>query len=205
VGRRRLGTGLAVVGFNVESGGARPDVVDDRIVAAQGVDLRGFSEDQDAIWGTLFAQAAAQGKTGAFTPILGTTGGGDRLVIVYHQDRFDLVRHFELPDINIGGIVPAPLVAHLHLKPAGSEFLLMVNHLYRSNAAGRQEQARLLNAWACQQTLPIIAVSDYNFDWDVTNGDTVHDPGSDLLTSDGGLPGGGRRNSSGPHARSTAS
>jgi hypothetical protein len=30
---------LRVVGFNVESGGARPDVVDDRIAAAQGVDL----------------------------------------------------------------------------------------------------------------------------------------------------------------------
>jgi hypothetical protein len=32
-----------MVGFNVESGGARPNVVDDLIAAAQGVDLWGFS------------------------------------------------------------------------------------------------------------------------------------------------------------------
>ena len=141
---------LRVVGVNVESGGARPDVVDDLIAGAQGVDLWGVSEVQDAIWATRFAQAAAQGETGSFAPILGTTGGGDRLLIVYHQERFDLVRQFELTDINIGGNVRAPLVAHFRLKPAGPEFLFMVNHLYRSHAAGRHEQARLLNTWARQ-------------------------------------------------------
>jgi endonuclease/exonuclease/phosphatase family metal-dependent hydrolase len=176
---------LRVVRFNVESGGARPDVVDDLIAEAQGVDLWGFSEVQDASWATTFAQAAAQGETGAFTPILGTTGGGDRLMIVYHRDRFDLVCQFELTDINSGGNVRAPLVAHLRLKPDGPELLFMVNHLYRSNTERRHEQARLLNAWARQQTLPVIAVGDYNFDGDVRNGDTAHDPGYDLLTGDG--------------------
>jgi hypothetical protein len=86
-----------VVGFNVESGGARPEVVDDLIAGAQGVDLWGFSEVQDQSWATAFAQAAAQGETAAFTPILGTTGGGDRLLIVYNHERFDMVRKFELP------------------------------------------------------------------------------------------------------------
>jgi len=175
---------LRVVGFNVESGGARPDVVDDLIAEAQGVDLWGFSEVQDAIRATMFAQAAAEGETGTFAPILGTTGG-DRLLIVYHCDRFDLVRSFELTDINIGGNVRAPLAAQLRLKPAGPEFLFMVNHLYRSNTERRHEQARLLNVWARSQTLPVIAVGDYNFDWDVSNGDTVHDRGYDLLIVDG--------------------
>ena len=46
---------LRVVGFNVESGWARPDVVDDLIAAAQDVDLWGFLEVQDAIWATMFA------------------------------------------------------------------------------------------------------------------------------------------------------
>jgi hypothetical protein len=87
---------LRVVGFNVESGGARPDIVDDLIAGAQDVDLWGLSEVQDTIWATRFAQAAAQGETGAFAPILGTTSGGDRLLIIYHQDRFDLIRQFEL-------------------------------------------------------------------------------------------------------------
>jgi endonuclease/exonuclease/phosphatase family metal-dependent hydrolase len=78
-------------------------------------------------------------------------------------------------------------VAKLRLKPAGPEFLFMVNHLYRSNTDRRHEQAGLLNAWARSQTLPVIAVGDYNFDWDVSNGDTVHDRGYDLLIADGVL------------------
>jgi endonuclease/exonuclease/phosphatase family metal-dependent hydrolase len=76
-------------------------------------------------------------------------------------------------------------VAHFRLKPAGPELLFMVNHLYRGNADGRHEQARLLNAWAREQTIPVIAVGDYNFDWDVTTGETVHDQGYDLLTAEG--------------------
>jgi hypothetical protein len=41
-----------------------------------------------------------------------------------------------------------PLVAHFRFKPAGAKFLFMVNHLYRSKAERRHEQARLLNEWA---------------------------------------------------------
>jgi hypothetical protein len=47
------------------------------------------------------------------------------------------------------------------------------------------EQARLLNGWAREQTLLVIAAGDYNFDWAVTNGARVHDQGYDLLTADG--------------------
>jgi hypothetical protein len=61
---------LWVVGVTVESEGTRPDVVDDRIAAAQGMDLWGFSEVQDAIWATLLARAAAQGGSRA-TAIVG--------------------------------------------------------------------------------------------------------------------------------------
>ena len=49
----------------------------------------------------------------------------------------------------------------------------------------RHEQARLLNLWASQQTLPIIAVGDYNFDWSVPVGDKVHDQAYDEMVKDG--------------------
>jgi hypothetical protein len=147
--------------------------------------LTGPSEVQDEIWATLFEQAEKDGELGDFCRILGTTGSGDRLLIVYNSDRFEVVRQFELTNINIEGRIRAPMVAHLRLKPTGPELLFTVNHLYRGSAAGRNEQARLLNAWARQQTLPVIAVGDYNFDWDVRTGDTVHDQGYDLLTVDG--------------------
>jgi endonuclease/exonuclease/phosphatase family metal-dependent hydrolase len=173
------------VGFNVESGGARPDVVDDLIAAAQGMDLWGFSEVQDAIWATPFEQAAEDGESANFQRILGTTGGGDRLLIVYNSHRFELVRHVKLSDINVGGNVCAPLVAHLRVRPTGPELLFRVNHLYRSNNERRHEQARLLNTWAREPTLPVIAMGDYNFDWHTSSGETVHDRGYDLLTAEG--------------------
>jgi hypothetical protein len=53
--------------------------------------------------------------------------------------------------------------------------------MYRSKADRRQEQASMLNLWASTQTLPIIAVGDYNFDWDVDQGEVVHDKGYDNM------------------------
>ena len=153
---------LRVVGFNVESGGADPTVVDDIVARLQDVDLWGFSEVQNASWAQLFEVAAEDGEAADFVQLLGTTGGGDRLLIVYDADRFELVQQFELEHINPENRVRAPLVAHLKLKATGEEFLFMVNHLFRTNNEARHEQARLLNAWAREQTLPVIAVGDYN-------------------------------------------
>jgi endonuclease/exonuclease/phosphatase family metal-dependent hydrolase len=172
---------LRVVGFNVESGGARPDVVDDLIKEAQGVDIWGFLEVHDDVWAALFEKAAEHGEAADFKRILGSTGASDRLLIVYNGNRHDVVRHYELSHINVGGNARAPLVAHFRFKPAGAEFLFMVNHLYRSKAERRHEQARLLNEWARAQTFRVIAVGDYNFGWDVSNGEADHDQGYNLL------------------------
>jgi endonuclease/exonuclease/phosphatase family metal-dependent hydrolase len=65
---------------------------------------------------------------------------------------------------------------------------VVVNHLWRTDNDARHEQAALLNAWAAEQTLPLVFVGDYNFDWDVpTDGAAWHDAGYDLLTADGVL------------------
>ena len=124
---------LRVVGFNVESGGADPEVVDDLIARLQDVDIWGFSEVQNASWARLFEVAAEDGEGANFVQVLGTTGGGDRLLIVYDADRFELVHQFELHDINPEGRVRAPLVVHLKIAATGQEFLFMVNHLFRTN------------------------------------------------------------------------
>jgi len=176
---------LSVVGFNVESGGADPTVVDDIVATAQGVDIWGFSEVQNDDWAILFEAAAEQGEDANFERILGSTGAGDRLLIVYDADRLTLLESFELPEINVGGNVRAPLVARFRLGASGPEILFMVNHLYRSRADRRHEQARLLNAWARTQTAAVIAVGDYNFDWSVSGGDADHDAGYDRMTADG--------------------
>lgn len=182
------GETLSVVGFNVESGGADPQVVDDVIAAAEGVDVWGFSEVDDDGWAQLFEAAAEDGEGANFERILGSTGDRDRLLIVYDADRLTLLETFELSEINVGGHVRAPLVARFRIGTAdaqGPEFLFMVNHLYRSRAERRHQQAQLLNAWARNQTVPVIAVGDYNFDWSVIGGDGDHDAGYDQMTADG--------------------
>jgi endonuclease/exonuclease/phosphatase family metal-dependent hydrolase len=176
---------LLVVGYNVESGGADPVDVSQRIEAFEGCDLWGLSEVQSQSWADAFEVAAEFGENADFEHILSTTGGGDRLLIIYNSERFELIDFEQLHAINIGGNVRAPLVAKLAIRSTGQHFWFMVNHLYRSRADRRHEQATLLNAWAANQSLPVIATGDYNFDWSVTNGDADHDEGYDNLTAGG--------------------
>jgi hypothetical protein len=176
---------LTVAGFNVESGAANPRVIAEQIGPLRDVDLWGFSEVRNASEGNLLAVGAADGESGTFQSILGTTGGEDRLLIVFNSDRLDLVQRGEINELNIGGNVRAPLWAQFRLKPSGPEFIFMVNHLYRGNSAGRHAQAQGLNDWARTRTVPVIATGDYNFDWHFQTGDTNHDRGFDLMTAGG--------------------
>ncbi len=175
---------IEVVGFNVESGGADIDTLVDQvseIANDKAVELWGFSEVRSE-WAGDLANAAALGAGANFAHILGTTGGADRLLIVYNSDRLELVESSELHHINTLNRVRAPLVAHLKDKVTGKEFLAVVNHLYRSKKDARHEQATQLNDWAEQQTLPVVALGDYNFDWAVVGGDNRHDKGFDNMT-----------------------
>ena len=105
-----------------------------------------------------------------------------RLLALYDADRFDLLGQEELNAINTTGNARAPLVLHLKEKSSGQEFLFMVNHLYRSRDEERIKQAQLLAEWAAAQTLPVIAVGDYNFDWAVQSGESNHDAAYDAMT-----------------------
>lgn len=174
---------LTVAGFNVESGAASAPVIAEQIGPLNDVDVWGFSEVKNSNEARILAEGAADGESGTFQRILGTTGGEDRLLIVYNSDRLELVRQGEIPELNIGGNVRAPLWAQLRVKPSGPEFIFMVNHLYRGNTAGRHAQARGLHDWALAQTVPVIATGDYNFDWHFQTGDTNHDNGYNLMTA----------------------
>ena len=178
---------VTVIGWNAESGDANPDTVASGIARINGCDIWGMVEVRDSTWAEQFEGAAEDGESANFNYILGTTGNNSRdlMQIIYDSSRFELVQNFELHRINVTGRVRAPLVAHFRIRTSGDEFLFMVNHLYRSREFRRHEQARLLNLWASEQTLPIIAVGDYNFDWDVHVGDNVHDMGYDEMVSHG--------------------
>jgi len=174
---------LTVVSWNIQSGQADPQQVATRIRAFQDVDVWGFSEVQNDAAAAILETAAEDGENADFRRIVGTTGGEDRLVIIYDSNRFRRINDFQLHNINQGNH-RAPLVAQLRDQTTGQEFLFMVNHLARANTALRHRQAGLLRRWAETQTLPVIAVGDYNFDWRVEDGDSNHDLGYDRITED---------------------
>ncbi|MGE3467259.1 MAG: endonuclease/exonuclease/phosphatase family protein [Pyrinomonadaceae bacterium] len=176
-----LGQTLKVAAWNLESGGSTTPNLVSRVRSIRNVDLWGFSELRDQTVLTAITAAAATGQQGVFRGILGATGGGDRLAIVYNSTRFRLVRSEELEEINVSGTVRAPLVAKFRDTETGKQFFFMVNHLYRGSFEGRREQSRLLNNWAEGQDLPVIAVGDFNYDLNVVD-PTDHDYGFDLLT-----------------------
>jgi hypothetical protein len=176
---------IVVIGWNAESGDANPDTVGARIAAIDGCDIWGMCEIRNTNWADQFEISAEDGEGADFSHVLGSTGGSDRMQIIFNSDRFELIESYELHRINLGGSVRAPLVAHFRIITTGTEFLFMVNHLYRSKAEQRAEQGSLLNLWASSQTLPIIAVGDYNFDWDVDQGEIVHDKGYDNMAAQG--------------------
>lgn len=184
-----LADDLLVGSYNVESGGAEIEKIRGRVGAIDGVAIWGFSEVEPA-WIDGLVEGATLTERGSFTAILGTTGASDRLAIVYDTTRLEYIAHQELGWINPMNRVRAPLVAEMRDKATGQRFLFAVNHLYRSRAEQRHEQARLLNEWASKLTLPLIAVGDYNFDFQIEGGDTdaaKRDAGYDLFTAGGVL------------------
>ncbi len=173
---------LTVVSWNVESGGSDDQTIRQRMASFEGVDVWGLSEVASVAAAGVFETGAEDGEEANFEKIVSTTGGGDRLAIIFNADRFRLVRSQELLNINQGNH-RAPLVAELQEVASNRNFLFMVNHLARGNAALRRQQATQLNDWVRTQTLPVIAVGDYNFDWEVIGGDQDHDVGFDNMTN----------------------
>jgi hypothetical protein len=175
------GQQLTVVGHNVESGDASPQWIGTEIIARIDAHVWGFSEVFNESWAAAFEEAAEDAHRREFTVVLGTTGADDRLLVLYDDDLLDNVASVQLHHINVGGNGRAPLVVHFRITATGREFLFMVNHLFRGNSAARHQQASLLNAWAQQQTLPVVAVGDYNFDWNLPKGEKDHDLGFDKM------------------------
>jgi hypothetical protein len=175
---------FSAIGFNVESGGADPQVVADEVVTGlTGASVVGFAEVEDDDAAALLVGALPADGGADWQYVLGTTGWDDRLVLAWDDARFALDSSEELADINVGGTVRAPLVGHLRERASDQALLFVVNHLWRSDAASRHEQAGLLNDWGRAQDGPVVMVGDYNFDWDVETGE--HDAGYDALVADG--------------------
>jgi endonuclease/exonuclease/phosphatase family metal-dependent hydrolase len=155
---------LSVLAWNVESDGSDPETILQQIQALGQFDVIALSEvlpTTEALWKQAF-------KNGAV--VMSNSGGHDRLAIAYNADVWELLRVQELDKYGEIIINPgnhrAPLIAHLKHRATGYEFMLMNNHLARGKADVRTQQALGISAWGRDQTLPLLAVGDYNFDFD---------------------------------------
>lgn len=178
------GVSLSAIGFNIEGDDSLSREIG-RVVAEQrGEALWGFSEvtDEDAIR-EVVTNAADEGGE-AFSLILGTSGSFVKLALAYDPSVLTLLDTQELSEAIGAGGGRAPLVGHFLHEASGQELKVVVNHLWRTDDDARQLQADRLNTWAQGQSLPLLTIGDFNFDWTVPGGETDHDTGYDLLIAD---------------------
>lgn len=172
---------FTILSWNVESDkDTDPKLISKQLSEYQDIDFFALSEvDRKHSW--KYFQAINSNKQ--FDYIVSNSGTSDKLQIIYNQKRFELLELRELMNMTFGNPhLRGALIGLFEHRKTKNKFYVMLNHLYRSNAEKRHEQSDILYEWVSQQDLPIIAVGDYNYDWDINDGKSKHDKGFDILT-----------------------
>jgi endonuclease/exonuclease/phosphatase family metal-dependent hydrolase len=160
---------LAVFAWNVESGGADPKRIAERLASYDDHNILCLSEVHPNDFAT-FRQALGED----FASFESRSGNEDRLQILYDKTRFELLEQIELDRhgdyvLNNGGH-RSPTAVRLKDRVSDKTFIVMVNHLARGNAEFRKQQAIGLREWARDQDTAIINVGDFNMDYEFATG-----------------------------------
>lgn len=161
---------LRVLSWNVESGGSDPEVIAEQLRALNSPEFQiiALTEVHPRDFRT-YSQALGR----RYRYVATVTGGDDRMMILFDNSRLALNSYSELFNQRADRLNDnkwhhrSPLVARLYDRKTRTEFLFVLNHLARGDERLRQSQARGLRHWAQEQSLPMIAVGDYNFDYDI--------------------------------------
>ncbi len=149
-----------IFSWNVESEGSDPQRIAQQLTEMNRYDIYGLCE---VLPESIELYADALGPD--YATIATRSGFNDRLQIIYNTKVYRLLRRMELREINFENRYRSPLVAHLEHRQTGQQLLVMNNHLARGRAEVRERQAEQLVEWAREQTIPIVAVGDYNYDY----------------------------------------
>ncbi len=133
----------------------------------------------------ILKESAAAGLGGDVDVVTSASGGfqdTDSLAFIVDKSRFQIEETIELhrfagiaanfnvmePDSEDFGALRArsPLAVKLNDLSTKQSFWVLVNHLARGEAELRTDQARMLCKWATAHPEPIIAVGDFNFDYE---------------------------------------
>jgi endonuclease/exonuclease/phosphatase family metal-dependent hydrolase len=133
-------------------------------------------------------------ENGEFGCVSGESGfnderENDRLWIACRRSKFDLLESGEMDEA--GGFLfndgrhRIPLYAKFTKKQGKrAEFTIILNHLARGDEDFRKQQASALREWARIKSDPMIAIGDYNFDYEFST--PKRNSGFDEFVRDGG-------------------
>ena len=158
---------LKLLTWNVESGGNSPAVIADQLAQLVGYDIYGLAEVHPSN-----SRRYTKSLGDRFKSVLSVTGNRDRLLLIYDIKKLELLESQDLDsysgvrmnDANLRQ--RSPLVGRFKLRGTDSEFIVVMNHLACEDAELRKQQAKGLRLWCEDQTLPVIGIGDYNFDFD---------------------------------------
>lgn len=155
---------FSILSWNIEGSSSDPAVIKKQLGEfIEPFDILALMEVAPGQIESLGAQFQGSSYAGGTTSDL-------RLLIAWDETKFESTRVGELREYNgvvIGeGGQRAPLIVTLRIKESGQEFHLIDNHLARGNEKKRNQQTTALVEWARNQTLPVIAVGDFNMDYE---------------------------------------
>ena len=139
-----------------------------------------------------YGAAIRKGMDGNYRYFGSTTGRSDRLLIIYDSDRLQLteIREMFAYERHTSERLAASVTTHCPFprrRKLTSSFLFVTVHLARGNEKLRTQQAAGLREWARDQTLPVVAIGDFNMDYDfATPRETRHLMRSSKMTYGGG-------------------
>jgi hypothetical protein len=156
---------VKVLSWNIEIGGSDPAVIQSQLETMRGTfDILALSEvpeDELKRFGSFF-------QSDSF--IAGRSGDNACLLIAWNGDKLEMVDHQELLQWNniqlAQNSLNPPLVSTFKVKGTDRAFQLVNNHFIRGSAQRRNQQAEAMVGWAEKQTIPVVAVGDYNMDYD---------------------------------------
>ncbi len=155
---------FTLVEWNIEAGGSDLEVIKQQLTELEPFDLVALSEVPTAAADQFASRWAKESS------FVGTSGGPARLVVAWNPKIFAQIKAEEIKRVGEAEFAPglqmAPLSIHLKHLGSGQEFLLVMTHLARGSAELRRKQALLMTELAQAQTLPVVAIGGFNFDYD---------------------------------------
>ena len=166
------GFSYSILHWNVESGGNDPATVAAQLVELGDYDVIGLSEVEVP---AAYEEALSKKWPDRYEYVRGVSGANegredDHLWIAFSKDKFSLVETEEMKEVSgfvfDDGHHRVPLYVKLKDLANSQEVVFLMNHLARGNKDFRQEQASTLREWARTKSIPIVAIGDYNLDFE---------------------------------------